>query len=73
MGGGTEMGLEEGEALPGRLEELLKLAVERAPGNPVRLSIRKLLQYWGAERRGYLITEDIRRDLAAARLATSPY
>src|SRR5260370_12494544 len=72
MGGGTEMGLEEGEALPGGREELLKLGVERPPGNPVELWNPRLLQYWGAERRGYLITEDIRRDLAAARLATSP-
>jgi len=31
MGGGTEMGLEEGEAFPGGREELLELAVERAP------------------------------------------
>ncbi len=72
MGGGTEIGIEEGEALPGGREELLKLAVECTPGNPVRLSIRRLLQYWGAKRRGYLITEDIRRDLAAAGLATNP-
>jgi restriction system protein len=72
MRGGTEMGIEEGEALPGGREELLKLAVERAPGDPVRLSIRRLLQYWGAKRRGYLITEDVRRDLAAAGLATNP-
>jgi hypothetical protein len=30
MRGGTEMGIEEGEALPGGREELLKLAVGEA-------------------------------------------
>jgi CBS domain-containing protein len=62
----------EGDALPSTREELLMLAAERASGDPVRLSIRKLLGYWDAKRRGYLITEEIKRDLATAKLATNP-
>lgn len=66
------MTIENGEALPSGREELLKLAAGRASGNLVTLSIRRLLQYWGVKRRGYLITEEIRRELAAAGLATNP-
>ncbi|HEY2129613.1 MAG TPA: hypothetical protein VGH77_20755 [Streptosporangiaceae bacterium] len=62
----------EDEVLPGTREELLKLAATRASGNPVTLSIRRLLDYWGAKRRGYWITDEITRDLTAARLATRP-
>jgi restriction system protein len=63
---------EEDEALPSTREELLKLAASRASSKPVTLSIRRLLHYWYAKRRGYLITGEITRDLSAARLATSP-
>lgn len=63
---------EEDEVLPSTREELLKLAATRASGNPVTLSIRRLLDYWGAKRRGYWITDEITRDLTAARLATRP-
>jgi restriction system protein len=38
----------------------------------VKLSIRTLLQYWNAKRRGYLITEEIKQDLTGAGLATYP-
>jgi predicted transcriptional regulator len=60
------------EALPSAREEFLKIAVERAPRNPVKLTIRRLLAFWGAKRRGYWITEEITRELTAARLATNP-
>jgi len=61
-----------GEALPTGREEFLEFAARRAAGDPVRLSIRSLLRYWDAKRRGYLITEEIRHDLDAAGLATDP-
>jgi restriction system protein len=63
---------EQDEVLPSTREEFLKLAAARASNNPVTLSIRTLLQYWYAKRRGYLITAEITRDLRAARLATDP-
>jgi restriction system protein len=55
-----------------RARSCSKLAATRASGNPVTLSIRRLLDYWGAKRRGYWITDEITRDLTAARLATRP-
>src|SRR5580658_8404571 len=58
----------DGGALPTERKELLEFAA----GSPVKLPIRILLQYWNAKRRGYLITEEIRNDLAAAGLATYP-
>lgn len=51
------------DALPNTLDELLGQAASRVPGNPVSLSIRRLLQYWDAKRRGFLITDEIKRDL----------
>jgi hypothetical protein len=64
--------MNESDALPSTRDELLTVAAARPPTNPVTLSIRHLLQYWDAKRRGYWITEEIRRDLTAARLATNP-
>lgn len=60
------------EALPKTRDELFNQAGSRSAGNPTRLSIRRLLQYWDAKRRGYWITEEIKRDLATARLTTVP-
>src|SRR3984885_3397638 len=62
----------DGGALPTERKELLEFAAQRAAGSPVKLPIRILLQYWNAKRRGYLITEEIRNDLAATGLATYP-
>jgi restriction system protein len=63
---------EDDDVLPGTREELLKLAAERSHRDPVKMSIRRLLRYWGAKRRGYLITDEITHDLAAAKLGTHP-
>ena len=38
------------DALPSARQELLDLAVARASGDPLRLSIRQLLRYWDAKR-----------------------
>jgi restriction system protein len=64
--------LKEDDALPSTRDELLQQALVRASSDPVTLSIRRLLYYWNAKRRGYWITEEIERDLTAAGLATNP-
>jgi hypothetical protein len=55
-----------------RRQEFLKDAAERSATKPVQLSIRKLLGYWGAMRRGYLVVSTIERELAAHGLRTQP-
>jgi hypothetical protein len=60
------------DALPATRDELLRLAANEAPSKPIKLSIRTLLQYWNAKRRGYWITEEINRDLTTAGVATVP-
>jgi len=60
------------EFLPATRDELLAIASARASKSPLTLSIRQLLQYWDAKRRGYWITDEIKRDLTAAKLATNP-
>jgi restriction system protein len=59
-------------AQPKTREELLQRAASRPPDDPMKISIRELLQYWDAKRRGYWITEEIKRDLDAAGLDTVP-
>jgi restriction system protein len=72
MGVPGASGAADGKELPSGRKELLELAAQRGPRNPVKLSIRSLLQYWDAKRRGYVITEEIKRDLADAGLVTHP-
>ncbi|MEE1828150.1 CBS domain-containing protein [Streptomyces sp. BE20] len=53
--------------------EMLKQARESAEqGHPKSLPVRDLLQWWGAERRGYLISRQIAAELANHSLSTSP-
>src|SRR5690606_13447397 len=52
--------------------EFLKDAAKRAETDPVEISIRDLIRYWGAQRRGYWIAEQIQRDLKRAGLTTEP-
>ncbi|MEU4567223.1 CBS domain-containing protein [Micromonospora sp. NPDC023956] len=54
------------------LEAFLAQAKERATTSPVEVSVRELLSYWGAKRRGYWIAEQIRESLEAEGLQTSP-
>ena len=51
-------------------DELLERA--KSSETPVSLSIRELLSYWGARRRGFWIVEMIERDLAKSGLTTDP-
>ncbi|NUK32314.1 CBS domain-containing protein [Streptomyces lunaelactis] len=51
------------------LKQARELAAE---GNPRTLSVRELLGWWGARRRGYLITRQVGADLANHSLVTSP-
>lgn len=66
------MSAENTEMLPPSREELLKVAAARADSAPIQLTIRQLLGYWDARRRGYWITEEIKHDLIEAKLATHP-
>jgi CBS domain-containing protein len=52
--------------------EFLEDAAKRAPTDPVEISIRDLIRYWGAQRRGYWIVEEVQRDLKKVRLTTEP-
>jgi restriction system protein len=62
----------EDSALPERAKELLEEAKRKADHEPVELTVRELLSYWDAKRRGYLIVETIKGDLAAYDLKTDP-
>lgn len=55
-----------------RAHELLSDAANREAGNNMEISVRELLTYWGARRRGLLIVEQIQQDLAAHGLTTHP-
>ena len=52
------------EALPNGLKEVLEMPAEAALGNPVRLSVRKLLQYYHTKQKKHSTTEEIGRDIA---------
>lgn len=54
------------------LERFLADAINRPPHDQVMLSIRGLLARWGAKRRGYLVVDQIERDLGKVGLATHP-
>lgn len=47
-------------------------AAARQQENYVTISIRELLAYWDAKRRGYWIVDEIQRDLQQAGLTTNP-
>lgn len=53
-------------------KELLERARRQADREPLELTVRDLLGYWGARRRGYVIVETIIQDLAAHDLTTDP-
>ncbi|MFC0097492.1 CBS domain-containing protein [Micromonospora marina] len=53
-------------------EAFLAEAKDRAGTNPIEVSVRDLLNYWGAKRRGYWIVEQIRNSLEAHGLQTTP-
>ncbi|WP_329548256.1 hypothetical protein OG548_33640 [Streptomyces sp. NBC_01356] len=53
--------------------EFLKNARRMADeGNPVAISVRNLLDWWGAKSRGYVISQQIEADLANHDLITAP-
>lgn len=52
--------------------EFLKAASEREPGDEVQLTVRELLQKWGAQKRGYWYVQEIRADLESHNLVTVP-
>ena len=62
----------ENSRLPSTREALFTEAASSDSAKPIELTIRELLSFWNAKRRGELITEDIKNDLAAANLTTIP-
>lgn len=58
---------------PAERHERLKNAREQADaGQPLTLTVRELMNWWGALRRGYLITQQIAAELANHSLVTAP-
>ncbi|MFE1320874.1 CBS domain-containing protein [Kitasatospora phosalacinea] len=58
---------------PAKRHGLLKQARERADSkSPMQLTVRQLLGWWGARRRGYLIVKQIDAELANHGLTTLP-
>lgn len=53
-------------------EELLRCATDRDGGDPVRLTIRELLQHWGADRRTPETVAQIQSDLQKRNLTVVP-
>lgn len=51
---------------------LLTEAEARARTEPMEMSVRRLLSYWNAKRRGYWIVEQITQDLESCGLVTDP-
>lgn len=51
---------------------LIKAAQERADTDPLKITIRELLDAWGAKRRGYWVVSNIEYGLKSAGLITSP-
>jgi len=58
--------------LPVRTKELLDRARAQADREPVELTVRELLSFWDAKRRGYWIVETIKADLEKYGLASEP-
>ena len=54
------------------VREFLTDAKAKAGSEPVEVSVRKLLSYWGAKRRGYWIVDQIGIDLSSMGLTTEP-
>ncbi len=58
---------------PQQRHEFLKLARTKADsGNPENITVRRLLELWGASARGYLISQRIEADLANHDLVSVP-
>ena len=52
-------------------EKFLEDAVVRVKSKPLKITVRKLLEHWGAKRRGSYIVDRINRDLARNGLPTN--
>jgi hypothetical protein len=54
------------------LVEFLERAARQAHSSPVSLTVRELLAFWGAKRRGIWVVDRVRRDLEEHELTTNP-
>ena len=59
-------------SLPDRARDLLERARQQVDVQPVELTVRELLDYWGAKRRGWIIVQTIAEALDGHDLATDP-
>lgn len=59
-------------SLPDRARDLLDRARRHVDTQPVELTVRELLDYWGAKRRGWIIVQTITEALDGYDLATDP-
>ncbi|MCX5328133.1 CBS domain-containing protein [Streptomyces sp. NBC_00140] len=57
---------------PARHERLKRAREAAEQGHPITLTVRDLLGWWGAARRGYLISRQVAAELANHSLSTSP-
>lgn len=54
------------------MQAFLDEAKQNSRTQPLRISVRQLLSYWNAKRRGYWIVEQIQEDLNGVGLTTNP-
>lgn len=54
------------------LVEFLERAAQQAHGSAVSLTVRELLAFWGAKRRGIWVVDRVRRDLEEHERTTDP-
>jgi predicted transcriptional regulator len=54
------------------LVKFLEQAAKQAHSSPISLTVRELLAYWGAKRRGIWVVDRVQRDLEKHELTTDP-
>ncbi|MFI1617147.1 CBS domain-containing protein [Streptomyces lydicus] len=64
---------EDAKSTSARHEKLKKAREAAADGQPVTLTVRELFGWWGAHRRGYVISNQVAAELSNHALSTSPH
>lgn len=62
----------EPEPNPSLIERFLQISTDVEKGERPTATVRELLAWFGAERRGYRVVEDVRKSLESFKLATLP-
>ncbi|NJQ15670.1 restriction system modified-DNA reader domain-containing protein [Streptomyces bohaiensis] len=66
------LGSQDAQFASARHERLKKAREAAAEGHPVTLTVRELFGWWGAARRGHLISDQVAGELSNHALSTSP-